>query len=391
MPDEQRRKLLLLFVIILISLNLRPAITGVGPLIGEIRLDTGLSSSALGMLTTLPVFAFGIFSVLTALFTRKFGTEGTMVLALILLTAGILMRVVPSLLILFLGTGLLGIGIALGNVLMPGIVKREFPARVGVITGIYSATFGLGAAIASGVSIPLSESAGFGWRWALGIWAILSFVALLAWLPQLNANLPVVTRKGFRESLRQLGSSKLAWMVSLFMGVQSFTFYTLITWLPELLADRGMSASEAGWMLALMQGVGIISTFIIPAWCAKRNSQVFPIFLLVIFELISLTGLMIPTVAYTGLWVSIMGFCLGGSFGLALLVIILRTRTTDSANELSGMSQSVGYTFAATGPVLFGALYDLANAWLYPILLLVVIALLKMLSGWYVGKDVYVD
>ncbi|MCC5941194.1 MAG: MFS transporter [Balneolaceae bacterium] len=391
MPDEQRRKLFLLLAIILISLNLRPAITGVGPLIGEIRLDTGLSSSALGLLTTLPVLAFGIFSVLTSLFTRKLGTEGTMTFALLLLTAGILFRIVPSHWVLFLGTGLLGIGIALGNVLMPGIVKREFPARVGVITGVYSATFGVGAAIASGISVPLSEGAGFGWRWALGIWAILSFMALIAWLPQLRSNLPVISRKGFRESLQQLGRSKLAWMVSLFMGVQSFTFYTLITWLPELLIDRGMSASEAGWMLALMQGVGVIGTFLIPAWCSTRDSQRVPVLILVLLELVSLGGLMIPSASFVGLWVSIMGFCLGGSFGLALLFIILRTRDTGTANELSGMSQSVGYTFAATGPVLFGALFDWTGAWLLPIILLVVIAILKLISGWYAGDQVYVE
>ncbi len=391
MPNEHHRKLFLLLALILISLNLRPAITGVGPLIGEIRLDTGLSNSALGLLTTLPVLAFGLFSVLTSLFTRKIGTEGTMAFALMLLTTGILLRVIPSHWVLFVGTGLLGIGIALGNVLMPGIVKREFPTRIGLITGIYSATFGVGAAIASGVSVPLSEGVGFGWRWALGLWALLSFTALIVWLPQLRANLPVINRKGFRESLKQLGKSNLAWMVSLFMGVQSLTFYTLIAWLPELLVDRGMSSSEAGWMLALMQGVGVISTFLIPAWCAKRNSQRFPVLILVALELISLAGLMIPTISLTGLWVSIMGFCLGGSFGLALLFIILRTRDANAANELSGMSQSVGYTFAATGPVLFGALFDVTGTWLYPIIFLVFIALLKLLSGWYAGDDVYVE
>ena len=391
MYSDHRRKLILLIILILISLNLRPAITGVGPLIGEIRLDTGLSNSALGLLTTLPVLAFGIFSVLTPLFTRKLGTEGTMAFALFLLTAGILLRVVPSHTILFVGTGILGIGIALGNVLMPGIVKREFPARVGMITGIYSATFGIGAAIASGVSIPLAEGAGFGWRWALGIWAVLSGIAFISWLPQLRSNLPVISRKGFRESLRQLGGSKLAWMVALFMGVQSLTFYTLITWLPELLIHRGMSASDAGWMLALMQGVGVISTFIIPAWCSTRNNQRLPVMILVVLELVSLAGLMIPSLAFSWLWVSIMGFCLGGSFGLALLFIILRTRDTNAANELSGMSQSIGYTFAAPGPVIFGALFDLSGAWLMPILFLVIIALLKMLSGWYAGQDVYVE
>lgn len=390
MTVEKRNKLLLLIVIIIISLNLRPAITSVGPLIGEIRLDTGLSNTLLGLLTTLPVLAFGLFSVLTPLFTRKLGTEGTMSVALLLLTGGILMRVIPLHTTLFLGTLILGAGIALGNVLLPGIIKKQFPKKVGVLTGTYSAMFGLGAAIASGISVPLSQGAGFGWRWALGVWAIASFIALLAWLPQMKKNFPVITRKSFRESLRHLGQSKLAWMVAVFVGLQSLTYYTLITWLPEILIERNMSPAEAGWMLALMQGVGVLSTFAIPAWASGRKRQRLPVFVIVIPELIALIGLMIGPLSLAWLWVTMIGFCLGGSFGLALLFIVLRSRDSNSANELSGMSQSVGYSIAATGPVIFGGLFDLAGNWLVPLVFLFLIALLKIWSGWIAGNDEFV-
>ncbi len=176
--------------IAIIALNLRPSIAGVGPLISEIRSDTGLSNTLLGMLTTLPVLAFGLFSVLTPLFTRRLGTEGTMAFALVVLTGGILLRVHPSHAALFSGTIILGIGIALGNVLLPGIVKKKFPKRFGLVTGLYSAMLGVGATTASGISVPLSESAGLGWRWALGAWAIVSAIALIFWLPQLKENLP---------------------------------------------------------------------------------------------------------------------------------------------------------------------------------------------------------
>lgn len=390
MTVEKRNKLLLLIVIIIISLNLRPAITSVGPLIGEIRLDTGLSNTLLGLLTTLPVLAFGLFSVLTPLFTRKLGTEGTMSVALLLLTGGILMRVIPLHTTLFLGTLILGAGIALGNVLLPGIIKKQFPKKVGVLTGTYSAMFGLGAAIASGISVPLSQGADFGWRWALGVWAIASFIALLVWLPQMKKNFPVITRKSFRESLRHLGQSKLAWMVAVFVGLQSLTYYTLITWLPEILIERNMSPAEAGWMLALMQGVGVLSTFAIPAWASGRKRQRLPVFVIVIPELIALIGLMIGPLSLAWLWVTMIGFCLGGSFGLALLFIVLRSRDSNSANELSGMSQSVGYSIAATGPVIFGGLFDLAGNWLVPLVFLFLIALLKILSGWVAGNDEFV-
>lgn len=391
MLPEKSRKIILLIAILLISLNLRPAITAVGPLVSEIRLDTGLSSSAIGLLTTLPVLGFGLISVLTPLFTRKIGTEGTMLLALTLLMCGILLRIHPSVLALYSGTILLGVGIALGNVLLPGIVKKQFPERAGTMTGIYSATLGFGATVASGASVPLSEAYGLGWRWALGVWGFLALAALIFWLPQMRANIPIILKKGFRESLRQLGTSRLAWHVSIFMGVQSLTFYTLITWLPDILIERGLSAGEAGWQLALMQGVGITSTLIFPAWASRIKEQRKPVILLVIIELIALIGLSIPSIGITSVWVALMGFGLGGSFGLALLLIVLRSRTATSANELSGMSQSVGYTLAATGPVLFGAIFDWFGSWVFPLLFLYLIALLKLWSGLGAGRDVYVD
>jgi MFS transporter, CP family, cyanate transporter len=390
MSPEQNRKLLLLAVIVLISLNLRPAITGVGPLIGEIRLDTALSNSVLGLLTTLPVLAFGFFSVLTPLFTRKWGTEGTMAFALFILTAGILLRVIPLNSALFLGTAILGIGIALGNVLLPGIVKKQFPQRAGWLTGLYTGMLGVGATVASGISVPLSEGAGFGWRWALGIWAILSLLAFVAWLPQMKVSHPVVNRKSFTEALKHLGRSKLAWTVAVFVGLQSLTFYTLTAWLPEILIDRGMSTSQAGWMLALKQGVGVIGSFIIPAWAARMSRQRAFVVIIVFFELISLVGLMASSLSMVVVWVSILGFCLGGSFGLALLFIILRSRDTESANELSGMSQSIGYTIGATGPILFGAMFDIAGNWLVPLGFLFLIALIKLWSGWIAGNDKFV-
>ncbi len=390
MTAERNRKILLFLVIILISLNLRPAITSVGPLVGEIRLDTGLSNSLIGLLTTIPVLAFGFFSVLTPLLTRKIGTEGTMTFALFILSGGILLRVVPSFSALFLGTLILGIGIALGNVLLPGIIKKQFPKRAGYLTASYSAMFGAGAALASGVSVPLSEGAGLGWRWALGVWGFASLIALIAWLPQMKINLPAVYRKSFRASLRHLGTTKLAWMIAVFMGVQSLTYYTLITWLPEILIDRGMNPSDAGWVLAFMQAMGVLGTLMIPAWASRRKRQRLPVIIIVVLELISLIGLMVPSLTLAVVWSGLIGYCLGGSFGLALLFIVLRSRDSDSANELSGMSQSVGYTIAATGPFIFGGLFDLFENWFIPIAFLICITIIKTWAGWWAGRDEYV-
>lgn len=391
MSAKKKKKYLLILVIILISLNLRPSITAVGPLVSEIRIDTGLSSSLIGLLTTLPVLAFGIFSILTSLLTRKIGTEGTMAFAMLILTIGIFMRAIPLHAALFGGTLILGIGIALGNVLLPGIVKKQFPNRTGLVTGIYSSMLGVGAAVASGISVPLSEGANFGWRWTLACWGILSALAFIAWLPQLKKNMPVIMKKSFRASIRDLGTSKLAWHVAIFVGLQSLTFYTLTAWLPEVLINRGMTPTNAGWMLSIMHGVGVVGTFVIPTMASNKPNQKSMVFWIIILELIGLAGLLVhSSFIYVIIWTSILGFSLGSSFGLALLFILLRSRDSGSANELSGMSQSIGYTLAAFGPVLFGAIFDFTKNWTISLIFLFVIAVLKLWSGLEAGKDQYV-
>lgn len=386
MSPEQNRKTLLILAIAVIAFNLRPSISAVGPLISEIRVDTGLPNSLLGMLTTLPVLAFGLLSVFTPLLTRRFGTEGTMSLALLILTAGIMLRVIPGSFMLFTGTIILGAGIALGNVLLPGIVKKKFPTKTGLVTGIYSGMLGIGAALSSGISVPLSQNLDLGWRLSLGFWAIFSSIAVVIWLPQLKRNFQVVAKRSLGNALKQLSQSGLAWNVSLFMGFQSFTFYIIIAWLPEVLQDRGIGAVEAGWLLSLCQGTGVLGTFFMPAWASRLRNQHIPIIVLIILEIISLLWLMIPGTAYTGVIVSLLGLSMGGSFGMALLFIVLRTADSDSANELSGISQSIGYTLAATGPALFGAIFDLTQIWTVPLGMLLIFSFLKLWSGWKAGS-----
>ncbi|WP_069131098.1 CynX/NimT family MFS transporter [Rhodohalobacter halophilus] len=391
MSPQQNRKFLLIAAIAIIALNLRPAIAAVGPLIYEIRLDTGLSNTLLGMLTTLPVLAFGVFSILTPFFTRKFGSQGTMSLALILLTAGLFIRVFPNHAALFAGTAILGVGIALANVLLPGIVKQSFPNRYGLVTGIYSAMLGTGAAISSGISVPLSEGLGLGWRQTLGSWGIISLIALIVWLPQMRRNVQVIAKRSFSSALKHLGTSKVALNVALFMGFQAFTFFITVAWLPEILIERGMETARAGWMLAIVQGSGVFGTFLMPAWASRRQRQRLPIGILIGLEVFSLLGIILITnTVYVEFWMAILGFSLGGSFGMALLFIVLRTRDTETANELSGMAQSVGYTLAAVGPALFGGIHDLAGNWTIPLIFLLIVSLLKFWTGWISGRAYHV-
>jgi CP family cyanate transporter-like MFS transporter len=388
-PFEQNSRLknfLLITGIVLIALNLRPALAGVGPLVSTIRASTGLSNTMLGMLTTLPLIAFGVLSTLTPLFTRKLGIEGTLALAMGLLSGGILLRVIPANWALFGGTLLLGIAIAFGNVLLPSLVKRDFSNHTGIMTSVYSSMLGLGATLAAGISVPLAQGLGWGWRWSLGSWAGLSILALFVWLPQLsNLTIPK-NKRSFRHSMKELGSSATAWQVALFMGLQSLAFYVILAWLPEILQDRGLNASTAGWMLSLSQGMGVVGTILIPVWAEKIDDQRALVWLLLICEAVSLVGLMLPSGFLAGLWSALIGLALGGSFGLALLFIVLRSTDSQTATELSGMAQSIGYLLAAVGPTLFGAIHDWTQAWTAPILFLLIIVVIKLIFGLGAGR-----
>jgi MFS transporter, CP family, cyanate transporter len=241
------RSFIFVLGILLLAANLRPALTGVAPLIGEIRADTGISNGAAGLLTTLPLLAFALLSPVAPRMARRFGLEGVLLASLLVLAAGILLRWAGTIPPLFLGTAILGAAIAFGNVLLPGLVKREFPENVGLMTSVYSASLGISAALAAGVSVPLTKLDGIGWQGALAVWAVPALLACVAWLPQLSRkDLPARSSGENAPSIRDIWRSPLAWQVTLFMGLQSLSYYVTLTWLPEILQDGGMGAARAG-------------------------------------------------------------------------------------------------------------------------------------------------
>jgi len=380
--NSSLRNVLLIGGILLVSFNLRPALASVGPLIDAIRETTGLSNSLLGLLTTLPLLAFGVVSAFTPLVTRRMSIEKTIAAALLLLTAGLLIRVIPSNTALFGGTLALGIGIAFANVLIPSLVKRDFPKRADIMTSLYSGTLAFGAMVSAGISVPLAFNFNFGWHWSLGIWSVASILAFLLWIPQLkNSTLPK-HNNNFWDGLKDLGSSKQAWKVSLFMGLQSLGYYVILAWLPAVLQDHGLSASTAGWMLSLNQGTGAAASVLLPIWAGRMKNQRKIIWLILGIEIISILGLQGPsTVFLAGLWSALLGLALSGGFGLALLFIVLRSPDTETATELSGVAQSIGYLLAALGPIIFGGLHDISNTWVVPLLFLLVSALIKLPTG----------
>lgn len=380
-------RILLLVGILCVAINLRPALSSIGPLVGMIRQDLGLTETLLGLLTTLPLIAFGIISTMTPLFTKRFGIGNTLLAALILLSMGIVVRSIGGIINLYLGTILLGIAIAFGNVLIPALIKRNFPHKAGLVTSLYSGIMSLGAAVAAGLSYPLAQAMGMGWRGSLVVWAALAIIALIIWMPNLKRIKRTTPSRSFKEAMKKLSGSLLVWKLALYMGLQSFAFYVILAWLPAILIDRGFDASYAGWMLSLSQATGIIGAILIPIWAGSRKDQRLVIAVLVLIEVFSLIGLMIPSLGMVELWTGLIGMALGGTFGLALLLIVLRSHDAETAAELSGIVQSIGYFIAATGPFIVGLIYDITEVWNYAIILLLVLAILKLIMGFPVGKD----
>jgi MFS transporter, CP family, cyanate transporter len=386
--DHRRRWLLL--GIILIAINLRPALAGVGPVIADIRADTGLSHAALGLLTSIPLLAFGAVSAFSGYATRLFGFGGALAMALLLLAAGAGVRAIPSVPLLFAGTVALGVGIAVGNVLLPALVKRSYPHRSGSMTSLYSSVMALGATVAAGVTVPVSQR--IGWPGALGMWALPALVALVAWLPQVDRRERSVGGPALpATSLRDLMGSPLAWQIALFMGLQSLTFYVVLAWLPDLLQSRGLTAADAGWMLAVSQATGIAGSATVPVLAARGSDQRSIVGVLALLEALSLGGLLLDVdAALTIVWVGTLGLVLGGTFGLALLFLVLRASDTAATTQLSGMAQSIGYLIAATGPVVFGLLYDLTSQWTVPLLFLFAVLAGKLTAGVAAGRPGHV-
>jgi CP family cyanate transporter-like MFS transporter len=381
------RQVLLVAGILLVAANLRGALTLVGPLLETIRRDEGLSAGQAGLLSALPLLTFAVFSPQVPGLARRLGMERLLWIALLTLTAGILLRSLPVAGLLWAGTVLLGMAIAVGNVLLPALLKRDFPDRVAPMTSLYSVTMGIVGAIVTGLAVPLAGTLPGGWRTALGCMAGLSLVALAVWSPQAfrgsrPAALPVQTGK-------TPWRSALAWQVTAYMGLQSFGFYIVLAWLPAILHSKGMSEENGGWLLLVLQVLGVTMSAVIPLLANKLRDQ----------RLLASGGSLLSFVGYLGLlvapdlavvWVVVIGFASGICFVLALLFFTLRSADSLTAAALSGMAQSIGYLLATLGPVAFGALHDVSGGWSIPLILLMTAAFTQSCFGYGAGRDRYV-
>jgi MFS transporter, CP family, cyanate transporter len=377
---------LLILSIVLVAANLRPALTSVAPLIGEIRADAGLSNGVAGLLTTLPLLAFGVLSPAAPRLARRFGMERVLLASLLVLAAGILLRSAGQVAVLFLGSAILGAAIAVGNVLLPGLVKRDFPERAGLMTSVYSTALAVSATLAAGVSLPIAQHVG--WRGSLALWSLPALVAAVAWVPRLRDDRHHNASDQSSYGVGGLWRSSLAWQVTLFMGLQSLAYYVTLTWLPEILRAGGMGASRAGWMLALAQAVAIVSMFFAPVIAGRRPSQRGVVVVAAALNGAGILGLMADSGSIV--WIILLGLGQGACFSLALTFFALRAPDPEHSAALSGMAQSVGYLFAAFGPTLFGALRDTTHTWKVPLALLFVVVVCLLISGLGAARDAHV-
>jgi MFS transporter, CP family, cyanate transporter len=376
------RPLLLAAAIVVVAINLRASITAVGPIIDDIRADLGLSSAAAGLLTTLPVLAFAGASPVAVPLSRRIGIERTLAGALALLLGGILLRVTGPTWAAFAGTAVLGIAIAAGNVLLPALVKRDLPTRIGPVTSLYVTLMVAFAGIASTISVPLADDADLGWRGALAVWAVPAAVGLVVWLPRAARSRPPALGAGEgRLRPTRMRRSAIAWWVTAYMGLQSFAFYVLVAWFPDLLQDDGVPAATAGLLMGIMQAASLMATIAVPVLATRSPSQRRLVVVSSALGIFAAVGLVIAPGDLALLWTLAVGIAGGSTLSLALAFFVLRTRDGADAAALSGMAQSIGYAFAATGPFAFGALHDATDGWTAPSIVLAIVWALILVVG----------
>ncbi|WP_026814105.1 CynX/NimT family MFS transporter [Arenibacter certesii] len=382
--------ILILLGILFIAANLRAPITSVGPVINEISDSLSLSPAFVGLLTAIPLISFALLSAFAPRVARKTGLERLLLYSLMVLALGLFTRSVGNVPLLFIGAALIGAAITVGNVLMPAYIKKTFPNKVGIVTGMYLVSMNLTSALAAGFSIRIGQVSGMGWQGSIGIWGILAVVSLFIWYPQVKKS-PVITAQGKRTSSKALWKSSLAWNIAVFMGLQSLLFYCLAAWLPTILQSWGMSPDRSGWMLSFIQMAQLPIMLIGPILAARMKDQISLVWVTFILLMLGLAGIIFGKTSFVIPSVISIGISLGLAFTLAMMFMVLRTKTTSESAELSGMSQTVGYIIAACGPPVFGALFSLSNNWYVPLALLVVSAILLLVVGLTSAKNRYLS
>jgi len=383
---------LLVVAVAAAGLNLRTAITSLPPLFPDLQTQLHLSTATLSLLAATPVICFGVVSAFTAWLNRRYGEEMILLVALVLLTAGLLLRGVAPGVMLFPGTVLAASAIAVLNVLLSSMAKRRWPERAGLLIGIYLTTLSAGAILSSLLSVPLYDSSG-SVQLALGVWAVPAALAVLLWLPQLRyrtVGLAPAAADGALVAPARAGVKvyryALTWQVTAFMALQSLLYYAVLSWLPTIFQDRGDSAVTAGNLLALM-GVGNLTTsLLVPVLAHRRPSQRGLVVPSLIGTAAGLAGCLWAPLGSAPFWVLVLGVSQGSCLGLAIFFMLARAPDAGVAASLSAFAQSVGYLVASAGPLMVGLLHSATGSWNLPVVLLLVLCAAELATGLLAGR-----
>lgn len=370
--------------LVLIAANLRPVFSSVSVLLPEITAATGMSGTAAGILTTLPVVCLGAFAPFAPRLAQRFGAERVLLCVLAVLTFGTAIRGVGSPSSLYIGATMAGAAIAMGNVLLPGLVKRDFPKIAAIMTGLYTMALCAGAAMAAGFTIPIEHMLGGAWNLALAFWAIPAALMFMLWLPQALRTKHNPTHA--RANVIGLWKDRLAWQVTLFMGLQSSMAYVVFGWLASILREQGLSATAAGGLVSFSIMVQVVTCLGVPSIAVRQKSQSLLNVVLCACAALPLIGfLYLPQWCFWPL-AAIQGIGQGGLIAAAMMVIVLRAPDSHTASHLSGMAQCVGYILAAIGPLVVGMIYNATGSFTACGAFFALLGLGAAVNGWLAGR-----
>ncbi|NUU67208.1 MFS transporter [Enterobacteriaceae bacterium BIT-l23] len=377
--------------VLLIATNLRAPITALGPVIHEIAASFNLSGSAMGLLNALPLLIFALASPFAPVLTRRIGLEKALLMALVLIAVGCLARSLSGLTGLWSGTFMTGLGIAIANVLVVPLVKRDFPDHTARCVGLYAATMALTAAFSSGISAPLSGFSTTTWKLSLGVWVIPAAIALAVWMKVCaRANQqPATTEKPHIQGTKSVWRSAVAWQVSMFMALHTLVFYTLIDWYPSMASEHGVSSTAAGFHLFIYQAVAVVANLSTAAFIARLKDQRLLGLICSLFISAGIAGLLVmPELSI--LWLVLAGTGAGMSMVTCLTLFGLRAREHNQAGQLSGKAQCIGYLIGSTGPYLAGILHGHTHSWHSTLATMLLISLAQACFAWQAGKNRFV-
>ena len=382
-----RGRFVALAALLLAAVNLRLAVTSVGPVLSEIRAGLGMNSTVAGLLTSLPVVCFASVGLLAPRLARRFGAPRVILAGLLVLAAGLAVRPYAADTALFLLLSAVALaGIAVVNVLLPSVVKESFPDRVGAMTGLYSVSLNVGATAAAATTVPLTEQVfGGDWRLGLACWALVALLALPSWLPLARVPVAAADRTGTADRVR-VGRHPVAWALAVYFGMQSTSAYVIIGWLPQIYRDAGISAERAGVLFAVTSFLGVPLGFVLSAVAGRVRSQSWIAVALGLFGIAGYGGLWWSPAAAPWLWAVLLGV-VNTAFPLVLTMIALRGRNPSTVVRLSAFAQGVGYLLAIPGPILVGMLHDHTHGWRAPLGFMTALMVPQIVAGFFAGRD----